>query len=208
MKLSCVRVDDRRIDVISCDFGGRVVEDMIKQGNGHSANHAGKGEGEGKQEGKREAGTWTRKDNRPTSTKGEACLKDSFLDGLGIEPRTFRRTLRAAKRTLYQLSHTPMGIDGFPVADLRYLAVVGGGLCEYGVWLDVGCVVELWWSCRLGFMVEPSPSSPSQVPWHLPWAARSHIARSVHHLANSPPQTFAAWCPPAEWKRLGAGSRG
>ncbi len=27
------------------------------------------------------------------------------MDGLGIEPRTFRRT--NAKRTLYQLSHTP-----------------------------------------------------------------------------------------------------
>jgi len=85
-----------------------------------------------------------------------------------------------------------MGIDGFPVADLRYLAVVGGGLCEYGVWLDVGCVVELWWSCRLGFMVEPSPSSPSQVPWHLRWlpALTSPVRsspRKTHHRRRSQP---------------------
>ena len=30
------------------------------------------------------------------------------VDGLGIEPRTFRRRSTYAKRTLYQLSHTPL----------------------------------------------------------------------------------------------------
>ena len=59
--------------------------------------------------------------------KTNSSSKRRPVDGLGIEPRTFRRTAGIsiqrtqdhAKRTLYQLSHTPLwsGVDSSPVME-------------------------------------------------------------------------------------------